>query len=121
MTFDSLDECAALCDQAGVTRWRFPDPIHAELLERESEFAQIAAGHANLEGVESDAQNFAVSLALQVCEREVAVWQDEESAVLQRKRARSPPSYLAKRRAPFALSRSKPSWMSPAAASFTAR
>ena len=81
--FDSLDECAALCDQTGVTCWRFPDPIDAELLECESEFTQIATVHANFVGTESDAQNLAVPFALQVREGEVAVWQDEESAILQ--------------------------------------
>ncbi len=81
--FDSLDERAARRNEAGVTRWRFSDPIDAEFLECESEFAQVAASHANLVRAESDAQNFALSLALEVSKREVAVWQDEESAVLQ--------------------------------------
>lgn len=81
--FDSLDKRAAPCGEAGVTCWRLPDPIDTEFLERESEFAQVAAVHANLVGAESDAKSFAVSLALKVREGEVAVWQDEESAALQ--------------------------------------
>ena len=68
--------------QAGVTRWRFPDPIDAEFLQRQSEFTQIAAVHAYLIGAESDAQNFVLPFALKMREGEVAVWQDEESAVL---------------------------------------
>lgn len=79
---DSLDERAAPCDQAGVTRWRFPDPIDAKFLEGESEFTQVTAVHANLMGAKRDAQHFVVSFALQVRERKMAVWQDEEGAVL---------------------------------------
>ena len=80
--FDSPDERAAPCGEAGVTCWRFPDPIDTEFLERESEFAQVSAVHANLVGAESDAKSFAVSLALKVREGEMAVWKDEESAAL---------------------------------------
>jgi hypothetical protein len=81
--FDAFDKDAAFFGKCGVTRRHFSDPIDLELLQRESEFAEIATGNANIMRGERNAEGFAIRFACKMCESELAVWQNEKDSALQ--------------------------------------